>query len=154
MTIKDCTCKGINPNCEKCFGRGYYDDEATGIDINTFTLAKTFEREKHEKDSNSRPGRVINNEELQSNIERLFEELRKDISIIKRITALEKIKYKNISKKKLHKRKGALSNDKHLYFSKVNSLKNELESILEANPNCAQYISIKLKELEQKLIVP
>ena len=40
MAIKDCTCIGINPNCEKCFGRGYYDDEANEIDLNTFTLVK------------------------------------------------------------------------------------------------------------------
>ena len=25
MEIIDCSCKGINPTCEKCFGRGYYD---------------------------------------------------------------------------------------------------------------------------------
>jgi hypothetical protein len=26
MEIIDCSCKGINPSCEKCFGRGYYDN--------------------------------------------------------------------------------------------------------------------------------
>lgn len=25
METLDCSCKGINPSCEKCFGRGYYD---------------------------------------------------------------------------------------------------------------------------------
>lgn len=25
MEIFDCSCKGINPSCEKCFGRGYFD---------------------------------------------------------------------------------------------------------------------------------
>ncbi|MDM1369030.1 hypothetical protein HX052_12125 [Myroides marinus] len=27
MSIIDCSCKGINPSCEYCFGRGYFDDE-------------------------------------------------------------------------------------------------------------------------------
>jgi hypothetical protein len=25
MAIEDCSCNGINPNCEKCDGRGYYN---------------------------------------------------------------------------------------------------------------------------------
>ena len=27
MPIIDCSCKGISPECEKCFGRGYYDTD-------------------------------------------------------------------------------------------------------------------------------
>lgn len=25
--LKDCSCKGANENCYRCFGRGYYDDD-------------------------------------------------------------------------------------------------------------------------------
>jgi hypothetical protein len=35
MEITDCTCKGINPSCEKCFGRGYYDAEISNNSIKT-----------------------------------------------------------------------------------------------------------------------
>ncbi|MGV8135962.1 MAG: hypothetical protein AB2L20_12165 [Mangrovibacterium sp.] len=30
MPIIDCSCKGINPDCERCMGRGYYDSEEIG----------------------------------------------------------------------------------------------------------------------------
>jgi hypothetical protein len=33
MEITDCTCKGINPSCEKCFGRGYYNAEISNNSI-------------------------------------------------------------------------------------------------------------------------
>ena len=35
MEFIDCTCKGINPSCEKCFGRGYYNLEILNNSIKT-----------------------------------------------------------------------------------------------------------------------
>ena len=43
MAIIDCTCLGKNPNCERCFGRGYYDPEI----INNITPI-CFSKEKIE----------------------------------------------------------------------------------------------------------
>ena len=48
MEIIDCSCKGINPSCEKCFGRGYYDNSTIHNEkqFQNYPVEKTKEKEK------------------------------------------------------------------------------------------------------------
>ena len=54
MSVINCSCKGINPTCENCFGRGYYDDEQNSkiskfvfpkIEDNSGEKSLTFEQQ-------------------------------------------------------------------------------------------------------------
>ena len=47
MAIVDCSCRGINPECEKCEGKGYYDTE--DIDKKPFVTVSKTKKEDEKK---------------------------------------------------------------------------------------------------------
>lgn len=134
MEIIDCSCKGINPSCEKCFGRGYYD-------ISTVHNEKLFENFPIEKPKEKEKTFVEEIDKLDSKeIELLAKKLidfidAKSEKQFDTLLTLFKIKYKRFpSKIEKFKRKNL--------YDTINNLENDKKFIKE-----------KLKEVVQQAIM-
>jgi len=128
MQIVDCSCKGINPDCEKCFGRGYYDlDSLREIPIIHF-LKKS--------------------EESKTNVELSFEEKISTLSVIEvRILILRFIKtIDSISNKQsqillsipFNSSRMSLINVRISELNKLETKKKELQGKLDLTCKCKQ----------------
>lgn len=81
MSIVDCTCKGINPDCERCFGRGYYDTDITSEHKRIF-VAKDNKEVKNSDTDKELPFSQKVKSLAKLEIEKLIRELIKSIDAI------------------------------------------------------------------------
>ncbi len=150
MAILDCTCKGVNPNCEKCFGRGYYDDEKQNIDRIPFKTHRPDERVEEQKTPLKEKLAEYSDHQIYRLIDLSYKEIEACEKTISNTRKSNTRKRKHLTKRKKRLRNRKIEEETKIYKLLIQEQKEKLDMIQQIKPEFQEYISSKHAKMDKK----